>query len=97
MRDPYETMGLSQSSDEAAIRSQYLKLVREFPPDRNPDRFAEIRAAYDDLRNPVGRLRSQLFRVESQDSIPELVAELHSRLGDAKIPMEALLRLADTP
>ena len=57
MNDPYETLGLPQHAAEAEIRSRYLQLVREFPPDR-AERFAEIRAAYDALRDPVRLLEA---------------------------------------
>ncbi len=42
MIDAYETLGLPNDADEAQIRTRYLELVREFPPDRAPERFAEI-------------------------------------------------------
>ena len=57
MIDPYEQLGLPPSADETEIRQHYLELVRQFPPDRAPERFAEIRAAYDALRDPVSRSR----------------------------------------
>lgn len=44
MNDPYVQLGLSPSADETEIRRRYLELVRQFPPDRAPERFAEIRA-----------------------------------------------------
>ena len=59
MIDPYETMGLSPQADEREIRDRYLDLVRQFPPDREPERFASIRAAYEQLRDPAVRLRSR--------------------------------------
>ena len=40
MNDPYETLGLSPDAGESEIRRRYLELVREFPPDRAPERFA---------------------------------------------------------
>ena len=45
MNDPYVQLGLPPSADETEIRRRYLELVRQFPPDRAPERFAEIRAA----------------------------------------------------
>ena len=70
MVDPYETLGISPQADEKEIRDRYLELVREFPPDRAPERFASIRAAYEQLRDPAVRLRSLLFGVGKEDSIP---------------------------
>ena len=42
MSDPYEVLGLPRFADEAEIRRRYLELVRQFSPDRDPSRFAEI-------------------------------------------------------
>src|SRR5215211_3588570 len=96
MSDPYETLGLARDSDEAEIRRRYLELVREFPPDRAPERFAAIRAAYDEVRDPLRRLEAQLFSLKTRDSIDSLLTDLRARLRDAPVPMETLLKLAET-
>jgi len=49
MRDPFTVLGVAEDADDAEIRRRYLALVRDFPPDRDPDRFREYRAAYDAL------------------------------------------------
>ena len=45
MADPYETLGVTRSSSDAEIRRRYLELVRQFPPERDAERFAAIRSA----------------------------------------------------
>ena len=94
MVDPYETLGVSPQADEKEIRDHYLDLVREFPPDRAPERFASIRAAYEQLRNPAVRVRSLLFSVGKEDSIPAMIAEVRNHLRNARIPTKTLLTLA---
>ena len=66
MNDPYETLGLNTDAGEAEIRRRYLELVREFPPDRAPERFTAIHAAYEALRDPARRLHAQLFHPETK-------------------------------
>jgi curved DNA-binding protein CbpA len=44
--DHFETLGLTRDSSEAEIRQRYLELVRAFSPERAPERFAAIHAAY---------------------------------------------------
>ena len=73
MSDPYEVLGLPRHADEAEIRRRYLELVREFPPDRDPERFTAIRAAYDAVRDPVRRLEAQLFELDTSDSLDAFV------------------------
>src|SRR5436309_8916197 len=97
MSDPYETLGLAPDADEAEIRRRYLELVRQFPPDRAPARFADIRAAYDQVRDPVRRLESQLFAIGTRDSFEALLTDLRARLRDAQVPLETLLTLAESP
>ena len=95
MTDPYEVLGLPHGADDAAIRARYLELVRESPPDRAPERFAAIRAAYDDVRDPARRLGSLLFHVSTTDSIDALVDDLQNRLVRTRLPVNTLLSLAE--
>jgi curved DNA-binding protein CbpA len=96
--DHFETLGLTRDSSEAEIRQRYLELVRAFSPERAPERFAAIHAAYSALRDPSRRLESQLFNFGCDgDSIDSLVSDLHKRLGRARLPVQVLLSLADTP
>jgi DnaJ-class molecular chaperone len=97
MSDPYETLGLARGVTEADVRRRYLDLVREFPPDRAPQRFTEIHQAYEKLRDPVVRMESKLFDMESGGTIAEIVADLRRRLRTARIPTKTLLSLAERP
>jgi curved DNA-binding protein CbpA len=97
MSDPYEVLGLANDADEAEIRRRYLELVRQSPPDREPERFAAVRAAYDEVRDPARRLESQLFRASTSDSLDALAADLRARLAAARLSLDALLSLADMP
>lgn len=51
--DPFQVLGVSQDADEAEVRARYLELVRQFPPEREPERFREIRAAYEAAKDPL--------------------------------------------
>jgi curved DNA-binding protein CbpA len=98
MNDPYEIFGLTADASEAEIRQRYLELVRQYPPDRAPERFAEIHAAYDALRDPARRLHAQLFMFETKsDSFEAIASELRLRLRNARLPVQTLLSLADSP
>jgi curved DNA-binding protein CbpA len=97
MNDPYEQLGLSPSADDVEIRKRYLELVRQFPPDRAPERFAEVRAAYDALQDPAGRLESRLFDPSSRTDSLELIGEeLRRRLKTARFPLSVLASWADS-
>jgi curved DNA-binding protein CbpA len=94
MSNPYDTLGLSRQASDEEIRGRYLELVREFPPDRAPERFAAVRAAYEQLRDPAVRLRSLLFAVGKDESIPAMMADVRQRLRTARLPTKTLLNLA---
>jgi curved DNA-binding protein CbpA len=97
MTSPHEVLGLPDDADEAVVRDRYLQLVREFPPERAPERFAAIRAAYDELRDPARRLERQLFSPRTSDSFEALQANLLGRLRSARMPYDVLLSLAEGP
>jgi DnaJ-class molecular chaperone len=96
MTDPYEVLGLELSADEAAIRRRYLELVRQHPPEREPQRFAEIREAYDRVRDPIVHLENQLFDTQTTQTLDSLLADLRPNIRQRRVPTEVLLSLADS-
>lgn len=93
MQNPYTVLGLSHDADEAEIRDRYLELVKQFPPEREPQRAAEIRAAYDSLRDPIVRLESQLFDVRSSHTFDSLIEEHKPDIRGRRLPTDLLLSL----
>jgi len=56
---PFSVLGVPREASEEEIRARYLELVKKFPPDRDPDKFREIRSAYEAAKDPLtiaGRL-----------------------------------------
>ncbi len=51
--DPFQVLGVAQDATESEIRTRYLDLVKKFPPDRDPDQFRKIQAAYEAARDPL--------------------------------------------
>ena len=66
-RDYYDVLGVTQTADEAAIKSAYRKLALKYHPDRNPDdktaveRFKEAAEAYAVLADQEKRSRYDRF------------------------------------
>ena len=69
MSDPYQVLGLPADSDDEAIRRRYLELVRQFPPEKHPEKFAAVRQAYEELRDLDTRLSHQLFEAGKRETI----------------------------
>ena len=62
--DPREILGVGPSAGDAEIRAAYLRKVKENPPERAPERFEQIRDAYELLRDPRRRAVQMLFAVD---------------------------------
>jgi curved DNA-binding protein CbpA len=97
MNDPYTVLGLPADSDDETIRRRYLELVRQFSPERHPEKFAAVRQAYESLRDLDTRLRYRLFEAGKQESIDALIEELTCRSSRRRMSLEALLALAKKP
>jgi hypothetical protein len=54
------TLGVSPDADEAQIRARYLELVKQYPPERDPEKFQEIRTAFDAVKDPLSTARRLL-------------------------------------
>ena len=93
MTDPYQILGLSPDADDETIRRRYLELVKQFSPERHPERFAAIRQAYESLRDLDTRLRYRLFEAGKNESIDALVEELTCRSPRRPVNLEMLLGL----
>ncbi len=93
--DPYTVLGVETHASDEAIRTAYLRLVREHPPERSPKHFAEIQAAYDHLRDPAKRLGSLLDEPSPASSVDDLIRETADGLLDRRLPTDVLLSLED--
>ena len=90
VRDPYGVLGLDRQAGEAEIKRAYFQLVRQFSPERAPEKFREIRTAYEQLRDPENRARLGLFLVQPPPPLPKQRRPSY----DLSVHVEDLLTLA---
>ena len=70
----YETLGVDADASQEDVRSAYLKLVRQYPPDRHPDQFQKIHAAYQLLNDPLMQAKA-LFNIRKhRPNLLEVIA-----------------------
>lgn len=60
MIQDYKILGLEPGADEKQIKQAYFKLVRQYPPEKDPDMFQKIRAAYERLKEHSGESKISL-------------------------------------
>jgi curved DNA-binding protein CbpA len=91
MTDPYQVLGLPPDADDEAIRRRYLALVRLHPPERQPERFAAVRGAYEQLRDQVTRLRHRLFEAGKGETVDAIIEELSCRRARRRVSFKEML------
>ncbi len=50
-RDPFRLLGIQPSDDWKTVRRSYTQLIRRFTPDRHPEQFQLIRAAFERIQS----------------------------------------------
>ena len=68
--DPYVVLGVERDATEAEIKRAYFQLVREYPPEREPEKFQQVRAAYEQVRTPEARSQTDLFLLQPPPHLP---------------------------
>jgi DnaJ-class molecular chaperone len=91
MDDPYVVLGVPTDADDEAIRRAYLAMVKQYPPERAPERFAAVRAAYEQLRDADTRIRSRLFEVARDEDLDRIIEELSCRSSRRRLSLKDLL------
>ncbi len=56
----FQILDVDINAKDAEIKQAYYAKVKEFPPDKEPEKFMEIRQAYDQLKDPVTRAKLKL-------------------------------------
>jgi curved DNA-binding protein CbpA len=97
MNDPYAVLGLPADSDDETIRRRYLELVKQFSPERHPEKFAAIRRAYESLRDLETRLKYRLFEAGKNESIDAILEELACRTSRRRLSLQALVSSVQKP
>lgn len=91
MIDPFAVLGLAADSDDETIRRRYLELVRQFPPEKTPEKFAAVRKAYENARDLDTRLHYRLFEAGKNESVAVMIEELTCQKSRPRLSLEKLL------
>jgi len=92
--DPFDTLGLPRDAGESEVRARYLELVKKYSPERDPERFREIRAAYDAAKDP--QLIAKRLLVPPSDEPPRWNTTLAAQMQrPPKLSLGFLLSLGN--
>jgi curved DNA-binding protein CbpA len=61
MKTPFDILGVADEATDEEIKKAYLQKVRQYPPERSPEQFQNIRAAFEAIKTQQQRLKYQLF------------------------------------
>jgi curved DNA-binding protein CbpA len=70
LSNPHRTLGVSHDAGQEEIRAAYLKLLRAHPPEKEPEKFKEIRTAYERLKDERERIRTAVLQMDLTDPGP---------------------------
>jgi curved DNA-binding protein CbpA len=86
-------LGLAADCDDDTIRRRYLELVRKFPPEQHPERFAAIRQAYESLRDLTTALRYRMFEAGKKETMDAILEDLVCRNSRRRLSLKELLSI----
>jgi len=81
MSNPYQVLGVARDATDDEIHQAYLARLRDYPPERDADRFQAVRRAYEQIRTRRLRLQSELFDTELPGVDELLEVALKGELG----------------
>ncbi len=84
--DPYEILGIPRDADDDAVRKAYLDLIRRYSPDRHPEEFKRIGAAYETLKDERSRLRYLVLDTDTPGDTPFQVFLRHAAARGKRKP-----------
>lgn len=93
-REPFRVLGLPADAGEKQVRQRYLELVRQFPPEHEPERFQEIHGAYLAAKDPLVIARRLLQSVDEEPAAWSDILDRHQS-RPPKLSREVLLSLGN--
>ncbi len=87
---PYSVLGVDRKASLADIKCAYFKLVREYPPEEQPEQFKAIRKAYEQLKSPEQRAVIDMFLLQP----PPALTDKSTGKYDLTVHPEDMIRMA---
>ncbi len=87
--NPFEILGIGPESGDAAVRKAYLDKVRRFSPEKDPEAFKKIQAAYEQVKDERSRIEHYLFNAEkpAESPLKTFVRFVEQHKGRTPLPL----------
>ncbi len=70
MQEYYDILGVKPDASPAEIKKAYFRLVRQYSPEQDPERFQQIREAYEIIKEGGSQKQSGISSAEKME-MPE--------------------------
>ena len=67
MKNYYEILNINKNASQEEIRSGYKKMLRKYPPEKEQEKYKEIREAYDTLKDEKSRKNYEAYFHHEKD------------------------------
>ena len=93
MNNPYKTLEVSRNANQGEIKKAYFKLIKKFPPEKEPERFKIIRAAYDSLKTASKKAETDVFILKEPEETFVYPDETEQSSNNTDINNEDILNI----
>lgn len=84
MDNAFEILGVSETADDQSIKQAYFAKVKQYPPEQAPEKFKQIKEAYELIKSAPNRAAYRLFYKPDAN-----FDELLERAFEAEEPLQA--------
>ena len=71
--DAYALLGITVGASAEQVRQAYLQLVKQFPPDQEPEKFRAIHSAYQMLGDPLIQAEAILNQAATPPNLMQVI------------------------
>lgn len=91
--DPYQILGVLPGATKAEIKRAYFGLIKQYPPEKDAEKFKIIRGAYENLKSEARRAETDALLPKPPPPLPEAPPRTFNANVIRLKPADALLAL----
>jgi curved DNA-binding protein CbpA len=73
--NPFYVLKVFHTSTDEEVRNAYISLIREYPPDRSPEKFQEVREAFEEIKHERDRIKRYLAFPRTIDNLSDIIPD----------------------